>query len=148
MEASPRPVVMVVGPESSGTRLLTGLVSDLGVEAVHRSVPYGPDWWPDRGDALVSHVVVIWRDLAATLESQQRNGHLRIWGRFADADERYSTSVGEIVRHVHWGTIPFLEVQYEALVDDPQFSMDGIADWLDVPRQPVTREVWKTRPTA
>lgn len=138
---SPRPVVVVVGPESSGTRLLTELVSDLGVEAIHRSVPYGPDWWPDRGDVHASHVVVIWRDPATTVESQERHGHLRIWRRFASGDERYSASVGEIVRHVFWGRLPYHEIRYEDLTADPQARMDEIADWLQIPRRPVVRHV-------
>lgn len=63
--------VLVTGPESSGTRWLTALISDAGADALHRSQPEGVDWIDMA--AMVDdfdHVVVIIRGLLAHLRSQ------------------------------------------------------------------------------
>lgn len=138
-------VVSVVGPESSGTRLMVALLEDLGVnEVVHRSVPYGRDWWPDRGDADADAYVLITRDREKTLASQKRAGHLNYWSPRLSPDEKYDCAMGVIVRHLYVeGTLRsnVFHVQYEDLVDYPQGVMDLLADRLGVERKPVTREI-------
>lgn len=131
------PIVVVVGPESSGTRLMTVLVSDLGVQAIHRSVPYGPEWWPNRGDDEATHWLVLSRDREATLLSQKNAGHLQAWTRMKP-EEKFDCSVGVMHRHLdHLHDSERFLLDYEDLVADPQVCMDEIAEWLGVSPQTV-----------
>jgi len=65
--------VLVTGPESSGTRWLTELVSTAGAYAVHRSQPEGADWidleaMADEFDATVVVIRGAYAHLASLTE--------------------------------------------------------------------------------
>lgn len=137
--------VTCTGPESSGTRLLTRLVSGLGVVAVHRSVPHGPEWWPRLDDTDSTHMVVITRDIEKTLASQKRAGHMQVWQHRLSPQEKYDLSVGVLIRQTRlWGR-KALWIEYEDLVAEPQRVMDAVAAFLGVEPRPVTEEIDQNR---
>lgn len=128
--------VLVTGPEASGTRLLARLVTNLDVNVVHKSIPHGPDW-PDVNALDCSHAVFIVRDWHATLQSQEAIGHLKYWPGY-DPEERLRRSIISMFRF--WG--PWTYVTYEGLVARPVATMLWIADWLGVPRQPLSEDIF------
>lgn len=119
--------VIITGAESSGTRYLTRLVSAMGVDAVHRSIPHNSDWaaWRN-GDP---HIFIA-RDWHATALSQVEHGHARDYRRSL---ERIRRAYRDFFRDAN----EFYVVTYQALVDYPQQVMDEIADFLEVRRRPV-----------
>ncbi len=38
--------VLVTGPESSGTRYVTDILTEAGLDVLHQSMPEGDYWWP------------------------------------------------------------------------------------------------------
>lgn len=138
--------ILVVGPESSGTRWLTSLFiaagcigsaeheqpfdRELPVDespiVIRRSVPY----WGRRpvlgllakrltkfGYAV--HAVVIVRDWYATAQSQVANGHVK---DVATAEAQMRESLVHILMHLG-EQIPFTWVTYEGLVQRPEETL-------------------------
>ncbi len=46
--------VLVTGPESSGTRYVTDILTEAGLDAEHRSMPEGDEWWDPTADHWTS----------------------------------------------------------------------------------------------
>jgi hypothetical protein len=139
--------ILVVGPESSGTRLLTRCFIaagcdgddtheqrfDQGLPAPERpivwrrSVPY---WgrWPNIGRCLLvvgeagyrPRAVVITRDWHATTRSQVRAGHARDEG---EAEIKMRRAVYDIYRHLLGSNVPFCWITYEGLVQRPRQTL-------------------------
>ena len=114
--------VLVAGPESSGTKLLTQLINEAGGEAIHLSMPYGggprPGFvdWPDLDSAQADVVVISARDPYALICSQIENEHV-------DSEAWSLRRIQEAYRRIFaWLTVsglPFFVIPYEALVLQP-----------------------------
>lgn len=121
--------VLVVGLESSGTKLLTRLLAPV-CDSVHRSVPYGDDWWADPGP--VEAAVVIVRSWAPTAASQQARGHVEKWTGLTVADKlRHSLPL--LVYEVDRLDVPWTLVTYEELTANPARALTGVCQALGLP---------------
>lgn len=109
--------VLVVGPESSCTKAVTVMVREWRIDAVHRSVPWGPDAHPlwrlyfERFEP--SLVLVVHRDFQATVQSQVEIGHV--------SDEPAAVaSIRAAYRHIYGELVaqgwPFMPVNVESLM--------------------------------
>lgn len=131
--------VLCTGPESSGTRLLTRLVGDLGVESIHRSVPHAKKWidWP-----VVDKIIIIVRDPFITELSAEEAGHPSYWDGIDSTFPYRITHAWELmVDKVAQTGVPWIPLTYEGLLARPQWTLDHVADFLAVPRRPVSIEV-------
>lgn len=114
--------ILVVGPESSGTRFVHRIVST-AVPARHRSLPHADCW--DLGEH--THRVVVTREPDQTVLSALAAGHART------ADEarlRYSTAVSLLLAQ---RTGEALWVSYEHLCLCPEAVLSRISGFLGVP---------------
>jgi hypothetical protein len=107
--------VVVTGPESSGTSLVSRIVRDAGAQVFHRSATYDEDWpslvqLADSCDAMI----VVYRDPIATMKSQQAQGLITDQARRKLRDGYYQISWA--VRLV---SVPIWCITYEQLVLDP-----------------------------
>lgn len=106
--------VVVTGPESSGTSLVSRILHDAGAQVFHRSATYREDWpnlvqLADSCDAMI----VVYRDPIATMKSQQAQGLLTDQARNKLRDGYYQISWA--VRLV---SVPIWCITYEQLVLD------------------------------
>lgn len=137
---------IVLGPESSGTRMMArlfieaGAVGDHGhaqrldtetptapVIVIRRSYPYRKEW-PNlrklaarlQGAGYQVRAVVIVRSLQYTMQSTQRQKHVR-------GDEKALCDT----------ELPFVYLTYESLVQRPAAELAWLFDWagLDAPQQ-------------
>jgi hypothetical protein len=101
-------MILVCGPERSGTTPLTRYLQAAGLDVEHRSYPDG-GWWPDRGS--YTHVVAVTRWMPDVIAAQ-------VARRF-QPDERAARSHIGLARRLiaeQYGSHPgYLEVTYEAL---------------------------------
>ena len=134
--------VLCTGPESSGTRLLTRLVEGLGVEAIHRSIPHSCKWWDVPSD--IDRVIYIVRDPWITEISAKEIGHPEN-GCWTGKDKEYPFRLIKawevFAENVVFSYTPWIPVTYEGLMKRPQWTLDNIADWLDVERKPLSERV-------
>lgn len=148
--------VLVIGPESGGTRLLTSLLMHAGFAgdsghvqsfdeiapadqpriAWRRSLPHGIDHeWPDlggmmarlRADGYGVRVLAIFRDWSAQLPSQIKL-HT---GNEAEAVENSCRAVREVAELATAG-VPLRIVTYEALLLHPHAVLCSLCTWLNV----------------
>jgi hypothetical protein len=150
---------LVLGPESSATRLMTGLLIDAGCwgDAGHeqrldtvladapllvwrRSVPHDGHW-PDiasmidklRAAGYAVAAVIMSRDWHALAISQEQRGHTPDVGA-ALANIRYAYR--HIFAHLP-GDVPFELVNYEALVARPAATVGYLFQRLGLPPLPL-----------
>lgn len=115
--------VVVFGPEASGTRYVTDLLTAANWNEenviLHRSVPYGRRFTPldevmaelDRND---TRVVICTRRADVLIASQVKNNHASDWTDSLIQQRRaYAWAVGECSRLM----VPFLMTSYEAFAD-------------------------------
>lgn len=120
--------VLAVGVESSGTRLLARLLAESpDVDAVHRSVPHGQDWWRDPGE--LDAAVIIMRSWRHVIPSQMRNGHMDIWAHMSP-HAKLRLALERMVIEVARLGVPFNLVTYADVVAEPQATMDDLWAWL------------------
>lgn len=132
--------VLCTGPESSGTRLLTRLVENLGIEAIHKSIPHGMEWWSHTEN--VDRIICVVRDPFVTIISATEAGHPGHWiGLEATFPYRITHAWEVMVKHISEYDVPWIPITYEGLIQRPQWTVDNIADWLGVTRQPLEEEV-------
>ena len=107
--------VLVTGPESSGTSLVSRIFRAAGAQVEHRSATFKDD---QPNIVLVADscdvVIVVYRNPMATMKSQMAQG-LSI----ADARRKLVDGYHEIARMFTYATVPFWCVTYESLVLDP-----------------------------
>lgn len=127
-------MVVVTGPESSGTRLLAGIVRDvLGVEAWHHSMPHGDagpngdGWWlpeefPD------ARFVIIVRRPDVTGPSAVFHSHVPTLAQHREEWQR-AISVLASIPDAYW-------MSYEALVANPVVQISSLAHWLGTTLDP------------
>jgi hypothetical protein len=130
--------VLVVGQESSGTRLLARLLTPAVAEVVHRSVPYGEQWWDDPGD--VAAAVVIVRSWAAVAPSQQARGHMAVWEPMTTQEKLQTSFIHLLLGIIDLG-VPYTVVTYEDLVRDVRQALMGVCAFLGVPTPEVMEPV-------
>lgn len=138
-----RRAYIVTGPESSGTRLMTRIMSTGDTQrddqmitgadsiAIHRSVPHGGNN-PDlagmvnrlRGKGYDVRAVVMIRDPFATVQSHLRIGHSR---SYDEAHKRISDALTFIFLQFAHTRTPVLAMSYEALVSRPELVQHRIA---------------------
>lgn len=127
--------VYAVGPEGSGTHMLTELLRSMGCRAMQRSLPHGGVWWvgpgarptvfdPQTGRSYRGRLVVITRDPVCTVRSVMRR-HLAPTAAIAERQRRYA-----VERLVRASLGP--AVTYEAIVADPLGVMEGLAAVLGI----------------
>lgn len=117
------PRVICCGPESSGTRLLTTIVEAMGLDAVHRSMPHGEQWW-NAGEFADARFVVIVRRIDATTKSAVAARHVRSAEQHRLEWSRAINTLAAI-RGAYW-------ICYEALAASPQIQIANLAAWLGV----------------
>lgn len=133
-------VVLAVGVESSGTRVLTRLLSCSDeLEVIHRSVPYGRDWWVDPGP--IDAAVVIQRAWRYVIRSQMERGHMDIWAHLSPYD-KLAMATEHLFVQVRRLDVPFTMVTYADLIQDPQGNMTELWQWLKVKPVPVTEVIY------
>ena len=143
---------LVLGPESSGTRLATrilianGCIGDDGhvqrydpwhlpgrwPVVIRRSLPHGGQW-PDvvrMIRALTEHgevgIVITVRERTATIASQLANGHVRT---VADAVRHYKRAMAMMGEVMQQFPASVYILPYEALVLHPQETERALACW-------------------
>lgn len=136
--------VLVTGPESSGTSLVSRIFRAAGAEVSHRSATYTNDWPDLPALAAECHeTVVVYRDPVATLRSGVRQG-LSGAEAYIRLREGYC-NIAELL------SLPNLEVwcvTYEQLVLDPNsirpllwlFGLNG-----DAEIEPITNQNMEQR---
>lgn len=156
----PPVAVFVVGPESTGTRLLTRLVMECGAQGSgghqqaldhglpvaskapggvvwRRSIPHANRWPPligmfaDAQEAGYRPVLLITsRDVGAMVRSQVKNNHA---GSIAGAYERTNKALAWIMRAAQTSPVLAgrLPVAYEAITANPRLAMIGILEWMN-----------------
>lgn len=125
--------VLVVGPESSGTRLVSRwLEAHPDITARHWSLPSGEQWarhWPDDHDfdGETPHaVVLVIRSFTATVESQH---HRQLVTHRKEAE---ANAVLALTRCLTWCVshgYPLTWVVYDDIVRWP-FRFDAVFRWL------------------
>lgn len=106
--------VVVTGPESSGTSLVSRIFRSAGADVYHRSATYRDEWMmlvplADACDAMI----VVYRDPIATMKSQQAEGL-----SYHDAQAKLRAGYLEIACAIRLVTVPVWCVTYEQLVLD------------------------------
>ena len=128
-------LVVVCGPEGSGTNMLTDLLVAAGIPAVQRSLPRAEVWWvgedgatwdPMTGEPWPAGTVfvTIYRDPHCTVQSVMRR-HLS-WSAAA-AEAARAAAVDRLA------VLPALVVQYERLVAGGRCALVALADALLFP---------------
>ena len=140
-------IVLCVGPESSGTRLLTRQVDLLGVTAIHRSIPHADKWW----DAVeFDAAIFISRDPWITEISGVSAGHRDNFD-WSDKDRQYPYRLTNAWKCFSENVIlpekKWIPVTYEGLVRSPQWTLDNIAAWLEVPPALIVENISDPRVT-
>lgn len=145
--------IVVTGPESSGTRMLTRMLREAGGSVVHRPMPYGGKRkakdangrsvripgtavWPELVDDEPDVVVVVERDLRSTIRSQVEVGHV------ADEDEALAAirrAYLDIATQLAALKVPFWPVAYGAM-SRPEARAD-LCGWLGLDAGKITT-VW------
>lgn len=116
--------VIVCGPESSGTRILHAIVRDyIGVDAIHRSLPYAGEWW-NWHDLPDARFVVIQRRPDVTTQSILAR-HMAADAAQHRADWQRAIAMLATIANAYW-------LSYEALTAAPRVQADNIAAWLGV----------------
>jgi hypothetical protein len=116
--------VVCCGPESSGTRLLSKIVSEnLGLVSYHQSMPHAGRWWTAQDFPGARFVVIVRRP-----DFTQRSAVIR--GLVRDQDEAREHWEEAMIRlasipNAYW-------ISYEALVAHPSMQIDNLARWLGV----------------
>ena len=149
---------LVLGPESSGTRLMTRLLIAAGCHgsAEHfdqpfdagvpedgpplvvwrRSVPHNREW-PPIGSMVIElmaagyqvHAVVMTRDWYCMARSQVRAGHVDWAGQaYANLRQAYPHIFGSLGRL----GVGFTVISYESLVQRPEKVLAVLYQWLDL----------------
>lgn len=109
-------MIVVVGPEGSGTNMLTELLNGCGLEAIQRSLPYAGVWWigptgvPETLTLPEEDYVVITRDPIATVHSTMRR---RLYATHAIACASWW------VAYERCRLLPAYRVTYEEFVAEP-----------------------------
>lgn len=131
--------LVVVGPEGSGTHLLTDLLRACGAEAEQRSLPYASVWWLDEDGAVRfdpatgepfpdgTGFVLITRDPFCTTRSVLRR-HLA--PDEATADYARRQAVARLSR------LPATPVRYEAIVEAPREVIGSLCRQLGLTLPP------------
>lgn len=117
--------VVVTGPESSGTSLVSRILRDAGAKVFHRSATYRNDW-PNLVTLADScgAMIVVYRDPIATMKSQQTQGLTadEAWIKLRDG---YCV-IAWTLRLI---SVPVWCITYEQLVLDPN-SIRPLLEWL------------------
>lgn len=138
---SPISRVVVVGAESSGTRLMARILDATGINTLHRSFPYGGSHlrhWPEVSVNEHDADAIVWmqRDWWATVRSQLAASHVKTikeaWDNIAEAQIR----IAEVVR-----AYSFVVVSYESLVQRPATVIDHVCRWLEVETPVLDEEI-------
>lgn len=106
--------IVVTGPESSGTSLVSRILRDAGAEVFHRSATFRDDWvnltaLADKCDTMI----VVYRDPMATMKSQEAEGLLPF-----QAYIKLRSGYLEIAYATRLVTVPVWCITYEQLVLD------------------------------
>lgn len=115
---------LVVGGESTGTRLMAEIVTAMGGQPIHRSFPYGVEHaWPVLAEIEFDSMVIMVRNWEATIRSQLRVGHVTesITGLF-NLQSAYTKIFEQIPLDK-----PYIVVPYEGLVHDTEQTLRSIA---------------------
>jgi hypothetical protein len=116
-------VIVVCGPESSGTRILHRVVTEyIRVDAIHRSMPNAGAWWDWRDFGDRARFVVITRRPDITTQSILARGMAPNAEAHADDWARAMALLAAIPGAI-W-------ITYEALLAEPRMQADNIAHWL------------------
>lgn len=107
--------VVVTGPESSGTSLVSRIFRAAGAEVFHRSATYGNDYpnlvaLADSCDAMI----VVYRNPISTMKSQEADGLTSNKARIKLYDGYY-----QIARAITLVSVPVWCITYEQLILDP-----------------------------
>lgn len=131
--------VIVCGPISSGTRMLTKIVQSWGVDAEHRSMPHWDYFWSTMDPAFIARrYVIITRRPDISIRSAYRQGHGNpalggVWAKYdhrltlQELHEWWKSAIGLLaqLQPAYW-------TSYEAWVADPQIQAALLADWLKI----------------
>ena len=121
-------MIVACGPESNGTKLLTRILETSGERVVHRSLPYGHNWWHYTEFPPGTRFVAIFRDEDSAVQSVLKAGHIEEpWYR----DKRKRAYEEQKAARDSLAEIPGLHViSYEGLVKDPAGTLDRLGKWL------------------
>lgn len=114
---------LVLGPESSGSRLATEIVSSGAGDndqVIHRSVPHNKEWISETGwlsETLFAHVVITVRDWWCMASSQVQIGHV---GSLEQAFGNIHRAYHEIFSFVREHGLPYTMLVYESLILNPK----------------------------
>ncbi len=125
--------VLVTGPESSGTSLVSKILRQAGANVFHRSATYKGDWPDLRSLALdCAYIVVVFRDPACTMKSQRDQGFLS-WDKLQLGYNELFRALADIRKVI-------FVVTYEQLVLNPR-SIDFVLVAMGLNPSAVTEQV-------
>ena len=126
-------MVVVTGPEGSGTGVMTALLRWAGIDTLHRSIPYAGTWWdgedPESG--------IPWPDGTRFVVVHRRPDvrNLALLGRkplLAQSIEEARAQYDRALRRL--AAIPdAFWVEYGAIVREPLVQVANVCRWLGVP---------------
>lgn len=129
------PTICVIGPHSSGTRLMSRIcrvgLAGHGWEIYHRSLPGS---WPTRG------VRYVWieRDPHCTMASQIANGHAKNPDQaHAQLAEARAIFYDKLTQGMN-----VITVHYSDLIANPDAVIKRVADWMEVEPWAMVEEVF------
>lgn len=112
--------VLCTGGESTGTRLATRLLTEMGAEAIHRSFPHGGQW-PNLSEIEFDAAVVMARIWEPTVKSQVKARHVAVEAKgWSNLQEAYPLILSQI------GPRPWVLVTYEGLYQYPAMTIRSI----------------------
>lgn len=136
--------VLCTGPESAGTRMLTRLVDSLGVEAIHRSIPHGMEWW--NPPTNIDRIVVIVRSALPNTLSAYEAGHYRHWGHGPESvPARISEAWRIIGTEIPKMGLPWMPTTHESWIINSQAEYNCLAGFLDAEIRDLPFEIYNPR---
>lgn len=143
-------MIVCTGPISSGTRLLTKIVSAWGFEAEHRSMPQWDRFW--RGSPLERYIVIVRRaDISVRSAYAQGHGDPELIGTDGG---RYWAHLDHRMTHEEldawwWKAMDRLAwlpdaywLSYEALVTAPKVQLTALAVHLESETAEIPFEIY------
>ena len=123
---------MVLGGESSGTKITTKILEANGAKVVRRSMPYAQEY-PDLDKLYNSlkskvFVVITIRSWYHMLQSQVRNKHT---DTIEKAEQRTREGYKRIFSFIQRNALLFTVFSYDALIANPKFTQEWLLKYLD-----------------
>jgi len=122
--------IIILGAESTGTRITTKILEENGFNVVRRSLPWAQEW-PDLDKSYRKHrfsfAIITVRAWPYMIKSQVRQKHTH---SEIKAEKRTREGYKRIFRFLEKYNIPFVIFSYDALIASPDFIQNWILEYF------------------